>query len=63
MLKIGKRYKVVLTVHDAIACVVPDADVAEAQAYVEECMRWTPEWASGLPVNCESGYGKAYGDC
>ena len=62
MLKIGKKYKVVLTVHDAIACVVPEAEVAEAQAYVEECMRWTPEWASGLPVNCESGYGKAYGD-
>ena len=41
MLKIGKKYKVVLTVHDAIACVVPEAEVAEAQAYVEECMRWT----------------------
>jgi DNA polymerase I-like protein with 3'-5' exonuclease and polymerase domains len=63
MLKIGKKYKVVLTVHDAIACVVPEAEVAEAQAYVEECMRWTPEWASGLPVNCESGHGRAYGDC
>ena len=63
MLKIGKRYKVVLTVHDAIACVVPEAEVTEAQAYVEECMRWTPEWAAGLPVNCESGHGKAYGDC
>ena len=63
MLKIGKRYKVVLTVHDAIACVIPEAEVAEAQAYVEECMRWTPEWASGLPVNCESGHGRAYGDC
>jgi len=63
MLKIGKKYKVVLTVHDAIACVVPEAEVAEAQAYVEECMRWTPEWAAGLPVNCESGHGRAYGDC
>ena len=63
MLKIGKKYKVVLTVHDAIACVVPEAEVAEAQAYVEECMRWTPEWATGLPVNCESGHGRAYGDC
>ena len=63
MLKIGKRYKVVLTVHDAIACVVPVGEVAEAQAYVEECMRWVPEWATGLPVNCESGHGKTYGDC
>ena len=63
MLKIGKRYKVVLTVHDAIAVCVRECDAEEAQAYVEECMRWVPEWAKGLPVNCESGMGKSYGDC
>jgi DNA polymerase len=63
MLKIGKRYKVVLTVHDAIAVCVPDAEVVVATQYVEECMRWVPEWATGLPVNCESGSGKSYGDC
>ena len=63
MLKIGKRYKVVLTVHDAIAVCVPDAEVIAATQYVEECMRWVPEWATGLPVNCESGSGKSYGDC
>jgi DNA polymerase I-like protein with 3'-5' exonuclease and polymerase domains len=63
MIKIAKRYDVVLTVHDAIACVVKDEEVKEAQAYIEECMKWTPEWADGLPVSCESGYGKSYGDC
>jgi DNA polymerase I-like protein with 3'-5' exonuclease and polymerase domains len=63
MIKIAKRYDVVLTVHDAIACVVKDEEVLEAQAYIEECMKWTPEWAEGLPVSCESGYGKSYGDC
>lgn len=63
MLQIGKRYKVVLTVHDAIACVCKDEEVQEAQAYVEACMRWTPKWAEGLPLNCESGVGKSYGDC
>ena len=63
MLKIGKRYKVVLTVHDAIAVCVPDVEVVPATQYVEECMRWVPEWAKGLPVNCESGSGKSYGDC
>ena len=63
MLKINKRYKVVLTVHDAIAVCVRDSEVEEAQKYVEECMRWVPEWATGLPVNCESGAGKSYGDC
>jgi DNA polymerase len=63
MIRIAKRYDVVLTVHDAIACVVKDEEVLEAQAYIEECMKWTPEWAVGLPVSCESGYGKSYGDC
>ena len=63
MLQIAKKYKVVLTVHDAIAVCVRDAEAEDAQAYVEKCMRWVPAWAEGLPVNCESGAGKSYGDC
>lgn len=63
MMHIAKRYKVVLTVHDAVACVVPDDQLAEGQAYVEQCMRWTPKWAEGLPLDCESGVGKRYGEC
>ena len=63
MLLIAKKYKVVLTVHDAIACVVRDEEVEEAVKHVETCMRWTPDWAKGLPLNCESGHGKSYGDC
>ncbi len=63
MLRIAKRYKVVLTVHDAIACVVRDEEVQEATQFVEECMRWTPDWAQGLPLNCESGSGDNYGAC
>jgi DNA polymerase len=63
MMKIGKRYKVVLTVHDAIAVCVRECDADEAQQYVEQCMRWVPDWATGLPLNCESGKGKSYGDC
>jgi DNA polymerase len=63
MLRIATRYKVVLTVHDAIACVVPEDQTQEAVQFVEESMRWVPDWAAGLPVNCESGFGKSYGDC
>ena len=63
MLRIQKKYPVVMTVHDAIACVVPEAEAKRAQEYVEESMRWVPAWAEGLPVNCESGMGKSYGDC
>jgi len=63
MLKIAERYRVVLTVHDAVACIAPETEVLEAKRYVEECMRSAPEWAVGLPLNCESGYGRSYGDC
>jgi len=63
MLKIAKKHRVVLTVHDSVVCCVRDDEVEEAQAYVEDCMRWIPDWAEGLPINCESGVGKSYGDC
>lgn len=63
LLRIAKRYKVVLTVHDAVACIAPETEATEARAYVESCMRWRPDWAATLPLNCESGIGKSYGDC
>jgi DNA polymerase len=63
MIQIEKRYRVVLTVHDAIACIVPEEEAHEAQAYIEECMRTPPAWAQGLPLDCESGMARNYGDC
>lgn len=63
MLRVARQYKVVLTVHDAIACVVHVSKASEARAYIEDCMRWVPDWAEGLPVDCESGMGGSYGEC
>lgn len=63
MIQIDKRYRLVLQVHDAIAAVVREDEVEDAQAFIETCMRTPPEWAAGLPLNCESGVGKSYGDC
>ena len=63
MTRIAKEYRVVLTVHDAIACIAPVTEQYRARDYVEECMRWVPYWAQGLPINCESGIGESYGDC
>jgi DNA polymerase len=61
LLKIAKRYRVVLTVHDSIVSCVPEDEVDEAREYIEQCMRTPPKWAPGLPVNCESEVGKSYG--
>jgi DNA polymerase len=63
MLKMAQRYKPVLTVHDAVACLVPKAEAKEGQIYIEKCMRWRPMWAQDLPLNCESGSGTNYGEC
>jgi DNA polymerase len=63
MLMINRKYPVVMTVHDAIACLVPENDAPYAVEYVELCMRLRPDWALELPLNCESGSGKTYGEC
>ena len=63
MLMVAKKYRVVMTVHDAVACIVPENEVETGKEYVEMCMRLRPSWAPELPLNCESGYGKSYGDC
>ncbi len=63
MLMVAKKYKVVMTVHDAIACVVPEGEVETAREFVEMSMKIRPEWAPELPLSCESGFGKSYGEC
>ena len=62
MLAIAKKYKIALTVHDSVVCCVKESEVDEAREYIEACMNTTPEWADGLPIACESGTGKSYGE-
>jgi DNA polymerase I-like protein with 3'-5' exonuclease and polymerase domains len=54
---------VVMTVHDAIACLVPESEKDTGREFVEVCMRIRPKWALDLPLNCESGVDKSYGRC
>ena len=63
MLLVAKKYRVVMTVHDAIACIAPKTEATVAKEYIELCMRLRPKWAMELPLNCEAGYGDSYGDC
>jgi len=63
MVHIAKYYRVVMTVHDSIVCCVKDKEVKDAQEYIESCMRWVPAWAKGMPLDCESGVAKSYGEC
>jgi len=61
MLKVSKKYKVVMTVHDAVTCIAREEEVKEAAAYVTECMKWKPDWCQDLPLDCETEYGESYG--
>jgi DNA polymerase I-like protein with 3'-5' exonuclease and polymerase domains len=63
MLRISKRYKVALTVHDAVMAVVKEEEHDDAIRYVAECMSWRPKWAQTLPLACEIGTGRNYSDC
>ena len=63
MLEINKKYRPVLTVHDAVVCVVPETEVDEALSFIVSTMSKPPSWATGLPVACEAHHGASYGDC
>ena len=61
MLMVARRYRVVMTVHDAVGAIAPVEEASEARSFVEQCMRIRPKWASLLPLNCESKIGASYG--
>lgn len=60
---INKRYRIAGNTHDEWFVTVPEAEAEEAFKYMEWCMRQVPEWAEGLPLDCEGSYAKHYGDC
>ena len=63
LLLINKKLKVVMTVHDAVGCIAPEQEAEEAMQYIYKCMKQTPDWAEGLPLDCEGGFGASYGEC
>jgi DNA polymerase len=61
MMMVARRYRVVMTVHDAVGVIAPIEEAEQAQRFVEACMRIRPKWATALPLNCESKKGASYG--
>ena len=62
MLRVDKRYPIVLTVHDEFGIVVPEAEAEEATAFVHASMTKPPSWMPGIPLGSEVGHAKRYGD-
>lgn len=63
MLMINRKYRPVLTVHDAVVCVASNQDVDNAVKVISDIMSTPPQWAQGLPVACEAHHGNSYGEC
>lgn len=62
MLAIRKKVHVVMTVHDSVVGLVPEAVAHKAADYVKLCMRKAPEWGADIPLSCEVKIGPTYGD-
>jgi len=62
MTTIGQVYPVAFQVHDEVIISATSDDTTNAREYVETIMSTAPTWARELPVACESGVGRNYGD-
>ena len=58
MVRIAKRLPVVLTIHDAVYCMVPDQLVDKAKKFIVKELKQAPEWAANLPLDAEVGAGQ-----
>lgn len=61
-LRIQKRLRLGMQVHDELVYSVPTERLEEAKAIVLEEMRRRPAWAPDLPLEAEVGVGPSYGD-
>jgi DNA polymerase len=59
MVRIAKRLPVVLTIHDAVYCMVPDQLVEKAKKFIVKELKQAPEWAAELPLDAEVGAGQS----
>jgi DNA polymerase len=62
LLAVAPLYKPVTTTHDEIVLVVPEGEVKEAKATLQTIMRTSPAWCADLPLDCDVGAAKSYGD-
>jgi len=62
MLAVGARCKIVLTVHDEVVVCVREEAAGSAAGLIEEVMSKAPAWCADLPVACEVGISKSYGE-
>lgn len=61
MLRLAKRYPVVLTVHDEVGTLVPDGEIEEGKAWCHAQMTREPKYLPGIPLGADTGAHRRYG--
>lgn len=62
MVRVSKRYDIVLTIHDALYILAPEAEAEEALKFLMEEMTKPPIWMPNIPLAAEGGYGRSLKD-
>jgi DNA polymerase len=62
MVRISKKYDIVLTIHDSIYILAPEAEAEKALEFLSKEMTTPPSWMPDIPLACEGGYGKSLKD-
>jgi DNA polymerase I-like protein with 3'-5' exonuclease and polymerase domains len=62
MIRIQKQYPCVLTVHDEVVVLVPEAEVVDAEKWVLAQMTMVPKYMPGIPLAADIGHAQRYGD-
>ena len=63
LLKINRRYRCVLSVHDALYALAPIEEADAALEFVLATMTEPLSWMPGLPLDAEGSYGRTLAEC
>jgi len=58
MVRITKRYKIALTIHDSCYCAVPEDEAQEALDFIIAELCKEPTWMPGIPLGAEGAFGR-----
>ena len=59
MLRVDKRYRIGLTIHDALYVIAPEDEADEALRFIIAQLRRAPDWMPDIPLDAEGGFGRS----
>lgn len=59
MLRVDKRYRIGLTIHDALYVIAPEDEADEALRFIIAELRKAPDWMPDIPLDAEGGFGRS----